>query len=82
MGEPASLVEGLIHHRSPVKNDQKCVPAPVMELRKRGHRVEQQKEFPVYYDDQHIGSLIPDLIVAQIWAIKGSADHRWSAFRR
>ena len=34
-----------------------------MELRKRGHRVEQQKEFPVYYDDQHIGSLIPDLIV-------------------
>ena len=28
MGEPASLVEGLIHHRSPVKNDQKCVSAP------------------------------------------------------
>ena len=37
--------------------------ALVMELRKRGHRIEQQKEFPVYYDDQHIGSLIPDLIV-------------------
>jgi hypothetical protein len=32
MGEPASLVEGLIHHRSPVKNDQKCVPAPPLGL--------------------------------------------------
>ena len=37
--------------------------ALVIELRKRGHRVEQQKEFPVYYDDQHIGTLVPDLIV-------------------
>ena len=37
--------------------------ALVIELRKRGHRVEQQKEFSVYYDDQHIGTLVPDLIV-------------------
>ena len=37
--------------------------ALVIELRKRGHRIEQQKEFPVYYDEQHIGTLIPDLIV-------------------
>jgi GxxExxY protein len=37
--------------------------ALVIELRKRGHRAEQQKEFPVYYDGQHIGTLIPDLIV-------------------
>ena len=37
--------------------------AMVIELHKRGHRVEQQKEFPVYYDGQHVGSLIPDLIV-------------------
>ena len=37
--------------------------ALVIDLRKRGHRVDQQREFPVYYDGQHIGSLIPDLIV-------------------
>ena len=37
--------------------------ALVIELRKRGHRVNQQKEYPVYYDGQHIGTLIPDLIV-------------------
>lgn len=37
--------------------------ALVIELRKRGHRVEQQREFPVHYDGQLIGTLIPDLIV-------------------
>ena len=37
--------------------------ALVIELRKSGHRVEQQREFPVYYDGELIGTLIPDLIV-------------------
>lgn len=40
--------------------------ALVIELRKRGHRAEQQKEFPVYYDSQKIGVLIPDLIVDEL----------------
>ena len=34
-----------------------------IELEKRGHQVEAQREFPVYYDGQKIGTLIPDLIV-------------------
>jgi GxxExxY protein len=37
--------------------------ALVIELVKRGHRVEQQKAFPVHYDGQLIGRLVPDLIV-------------------
>jgi GxxExxY protein len=37
--------------------------ALVIELRKRGHQVDQQREFPVHYDGQLIGTLIPDLIV-------------------
>ena len=37
--------------------------ALVIELQKRGHRVDSQRQFPVYYDGQHIGTLIPDLIV-------------------
>ena len=37
--------------------------AMVIELRKRGHKVDQQTEFPVYYDGVQIGKLIPDLIV-------------------
>ncbi len=37
--------------------------ALVIELLARGHTVEQQREFPVYYRGQLIGKLIPDLIV-------------------
>lgn len=37
--------------------------AMVIELRKRGHRVDQQRQFPVHYDEQLIGTLIPDLII-------------------
>lgn len=37
--------------------------ALVIELRKRGHVVEQQKAFPVHYEGELIGRLIPDLIV-------------------
>jgi GxxExxY protein len=37
--------------------------ALVIELRNRGHNAEPQKQFPVFYQDQHIGTLVPDLIV-------------------
>ncbi|MBD3673755.1 MAG: GxxExxY protein [Planctomycetaceae bacterium] len=37
--------------------------ALVIELEQRGHAVEQQKQFPVYYSQKKIGHLIPDLIV-------------------
>jgi GxxExxY protein len=34
-----------------------------IELERRGHRVESQREFPVYYLDEKVGALVPDLIV-------------------
>ena len=37
--------------------------AMVIELRARGHTVEQQREYPVHYRGHLIGKLIPDLIV-------------------
>ncbi|MCC6415237.1 MAG: GxxExxY protein [Opitutaceae bacterium] len=37
--------------------------ALVIELRKRGHTVESQKSFPVYYSGELIGNLVPDIIV-------------------
>ena len=37
--------------------------ALVIELRARGHAVEQQLRFPVSYRGQLIGTLVPDLIV-------------------
>ena len=37
--------------------------ALALELVKRGHKVEQQRAFPVFYDGVEIGTMIPDLIV-------------------
>jgi len=37
--------------------------ALAIELKKRGHRVTQQREFPVHYEGQLIGQLVPDEIV-------------------
>jgi GxxExxY protein len=37
--------------------------ALVVELGKLGHHVDQQKKFPIYYGEQLVGTLIPDLLV-------------------
>jgi GxxExxY protein len=37
--------------------------ALTIELRKRGHKVESQRQFEVYYEGELIGTLVPDLIV-------------------
>jgi GxxExxY protein len=37
--------------------------ALVLELVKRGHTVDSQRAYPVFYDGVEIGNLIPDLIV-------------------
>ncbi len=37
--------------------------AIVIELRQRGHMVEAQKAFPVFYHSELVGNLIPDLVV-------------------
>jgi GxxExxY protein len=40
--------------------------ALVIELRKSGHKVEQQRPFEVYYEGHLIGTLVPDLIVDEL----------------
>jgi GxxExxY protein len=37
--------------------------ALIIELTNRGRRIDQQKQFSVYYQNRFIGKLIPDLIV-------------------
>jgi GxxExxY protein len=37
--------------------------AMIIELRRRGHNVEAQRSFPVFYHAELIGSLTPDVIV-------------------
>jgi len=40
--------------------------ALVIELVKRGHKVDQQRQYPVKYEGKEIGNLIPDLIVDDV----------------
>ena len=37
--------------------------AMIIDLKRRGHVVSVQRSFPVYYDGELIGNLVPDLIV-------------------
>ncbi len=37
--------------------------ALVIELRRRGHTVDAQRSYPVFYNSERIGHLLPDLIV-------------------
>src|ERR1700758_1479150 len=40
--------------------------ALVIELRRRGHAVEAPRRFPVFYQAELIGDLVPDLIVDHV----------------
>jgi GxxExxY protein len=40
--------------------------ALAIELKKRGHRVEQQRRFDVLYEGQVVDTLVPDLIVDEL----------------
>ena len=35
----------------------------VIELRKRGHQIDQQRRFNVYYEQQLVDTMIPDMLV-------------------
>lgn len=47
----------------PGLNEKACENALVIELRKRGFRVEQQRRFDVLYDGIVVDTLAPDLLV-------------------
>jgi GxxExxY protein len=53
----------VLNDLKPGLDEKRYERALVIELTKKGHRIQQQKEFPVYYDRQLIGILKPDLIV-------------------
>jgi GxxExxY protein len=40
--------------------------ALLLELGARGHKVESQKQFPVFYRGELIGTLVPDMIVDDV----------------
>ncbi len=40
--------------------------ALALELRRRGHKVDAQRQYPVFYHGEHIGTLVPDLVVDEL----------------
>ena len=50
----------------PGLNEKAYENALVIELRKRGHRVEQQSRFDVRYDGVVVDTLVPDLLVDEL----------------
>ena len=61
-----SIIGAAIHVHKTLKpglSEKAYEKALVIELGKRGHRVEQQRRFDVRYDTQIVDTLIPDLIV-------------------
>ena len=50
----------------PGLNEKAYENAMVIELKKRGHSIEQQRRFDVYYDGQWVDTLVPDLLVDEL----------------
>ena len=50
----------------PGLNEKAYENALAIELRKRGHRVEQQRRFDVLYEGQVVDTLVPDMIIDDI----------------
>jgi GxxExxY protein len=53
----------VLNELGPGLNEKLYENALIIELTSRGLRVDQQKQFPVYYRERFIGKLVPDLIV-------------------
>lgn len=53
----------LLNTLKPGLNEKAYENALVIELKKRGHQIDQQRRFDVLYDGQLVDTLIPDLLV-------------------
>lgn len=62
-GKFIGVVMDVLNELKPGLDEKLYERAMVIELRRRGHGVEVQRSFPVFYHDELIGHLAPDLIV-------------------
>jgi len=62
-GEIIGAAMAVLNELGPGLDEKLYERALVIELRKRGHKVDQQRSFPVHYAGELIGNLVPDLIV-------------------
>ena len=62
-GEIIGAAMKVLNELGPGLDEKLYERALVIELRKRGHVVDQQKSYPVHYSEVLIGTLVPDMIV-------------------
>jgi len=62
-GEIIGVAIDVLNEMKPGLDEKLYERAMVIELQRRGHTVDAQKGFPVFYRGELIGNLIPDLIV-------------------
>jgi GxxExxY protein len=62
-GEIIGAAMDVLNELKPGLDERLYERALVLELQRRGHSVEVQRHFPVFYQSELIGDLVPDLIV-------------------
>jgi GxxExxY protein len=62
-GEIIGAAMKVLNELGPGLDERLYERALVIELRKCSHKVDQQKPFPVFYLNELIGTLVPDIIV-------------------
>lgn len=62
-GKAIGAAMAVLNELGPGLDEKLYERALVIELKKRGHAVEQQKIFTAYYSGEQIGTLIPDAII-------------------
>lgn len=62
-GEIIGAAMAVLNQLKPGLDEKLYENALAIELIERGHKIEQQREYPVHYRGRFIGKLVPDLIV-------------------
>jgi len=62
-GKIIAIAMNVLNELKPGLDEKLNERAMVIELRRRGHKVDAQRSYPVFYQTELIGHLAPDLIV-------------------
>ena len=62
-GEIIGAAMAVLNELGPGLDEKLYERALVIELRRRGNKVDQQKSFPVHYAGELIGTMVPDMII-------------------
>ncbi len=65
-GEIIGAAMAVLNELGPGLDEKLYERALVIELRRRGNKVDQQKSFPVHYAGELIGTMVPDMIIDDI----------------